>query len=80
MINIADLKDPDDPQGRTYREVNNDTKHSFDVMQLVEISNGCRLFVVKQVRDCDGTPLYWLGLRNYDVVIRNLSEDGMKAV
>jgi len=60
MINIADLKDPDDPQGRSYREVNNATDHEFKVGQLVEMASGARVFVAKQTRDCDGTPLYCL--------------------
>ena len=66
FVTIADLKDPNDPEGRTYREVNNATKHSFDVGQLVEIDHGVRLFVAKQTRDCDGTPLYCLTPRKND--------------
>ena len=58
--NIADLRDPRDQQGRSYREVNSETKHNIAVGQLVELSNGARLFVAKQTRDCDGTPLYSL--------------------
>ena len=60
IINIADLTDPDDPQGRSYREVNKEKIHKFKVGQLVELENGARMFVVKQTRDCDQTPLYSL--------------------
>lgn len=61
MINtIHDLKDPNDDQGRTYREVNNAKQHKFKVGQLVEFRHGARLFVYRQTRDCGGTPLYVL--------------------
>lgn len=60
MINISDFKDPNDQQGRTYREVNNAKKHKYKVGQLVELDNGVRLFVAMKTRDCDGTPLYCL--------------------
>jgi hypothetical protein len=60
FINIADLKDPDDHLGRSYREVNAEKKHLFPVGALVELESGARLFVVKQTRDCDQTPLYSL--------------------
>ncbi|MFW0776096.1 MAG: hypothetical protein ACN2B6_00050 [Rickettsiales bacterium] len=58
FFNVADLKDPSDPQRRSYREVNRDRKHRYAVGQLVELDNGCRLFIAKQTRDCDETPLY----------------------
>lgn len=61
FINVADLKDPNDPQGRSYREVNRDKQHQFKVGQLVELrESGVRLFVAKLTRDCDETPLYSL--------------------
>lgn len=59
--NIADLLDPDDPQGRTYREINNAQDHYFEVGKMVEVvDTGVRLFVAHLSRDCDGTPLYTL--------------------
>ena len=58
--NIADIKDSNDPQGRTYRQVNNATPHKYGIGVLVELDNGARLFTAKQTRDCDGTPLYSL--------------------
>jgi len=60
FINLADIKDPDDEFGRTYREINNSTEHNFKVGDLVELEDGARLFVVHLHRDCDGTPLYSL--------------------
>lgn len=66
FTNISDLKDPCDPLGRTYREVNSAKNHKFMVGQLVEIDHGVRLFIAKQSRDCDGTPLYCLTPRKGD--------------
>ena len=60
FINIADLKDPKDPKGSSYRQVNAEKDHKFKIGTLVELDNGCRLFVVKHTRDCDMTPLYSL--------------------
>lgn len=60
FINIADIVDPDDPQGRTYREQNIQKFHNIPMGALVEILSGARLFVVYRGRDCDQTPLYWL--------------------
>lgn len=67
FVNIADLKDPYDPEGRSYREVNNKRLHKLSVGDLVEVqikdheSDRIRLYVTKLTRDCDGTPLYSLG-------------------
>jgi hypothetical protein len=68
FVNIADCKDPDDPQGRSYREVNAEKQHSIPLGTLVEIDNGCRLFVVNHGRDCDQTPLYGLSADKDDIV------------
>jgi hypothetical protein len=70
---IYDAKDPDDPQGRTYRQVNAAKQHNIPLGALVEVvpspdkdysrdeyKNGIRLFVVHHARDCDMTPLYCL--------------------
>ncbi len=59
-IMIHDLKPLDDPQGRTYREINLDKVHLIPMGELVELPSGVRLFVVYHGRDCDGTPLYYL--------------------
>lgn len=60
FMNIADLKDPDDPEGRTYRQVNAAKQHAIPLRTLVERPDGVRLWVVKHTRDCDQTPLYSL--------------------
>lgn len=62
FINVADLKDPDDPQGMSYREINAEIIHNIPLGALVEIDNGARAFVVKHTRDCDRTPLYSLAI------------------
>ena len=87
FINVADLKDPNDPQGRSYREVNRDKRHKYAIGQLVEIENGCRLFVAKHTRDCDETPLYSLAvnLDYYDEIElmkwhHGYGEESIKAV
>ena len=68
-INVADLINPNDKQGRSYREINMADTHLFDTGELVEVYGGCRLFVVRHTRDCDGTPLYTLGYFSYDIAI-----------
>ena len=79
MNNVADLKDPNDPQGRTYREINNATSHNLTVDDLVELDDGVRLFVTRLTRDCDGTPLYCLG-RKGNTVIMGYTEDSLTLV
>lgn len=62
FVNIADLKDPDDPQGRSYREINTEKVHTIPIGTLVEMESGARAFVVRHTRDCDQTPLYSLAI------------------
>lgn len=72
FINVADLKDPNDPQGRSYREINAEKLHNIPIGALVEITDtGVRLFVVHQGRDCDQTPLYWLSADQDDTKENN---------
>jgi len=88
IINIADLKDPEDMQGRTYRQVNNARIHKFNIGNLVQIDGEVRLFIARLTRDCDGTPLYTLTheKRENDYPLNEIyfaygfSEDGMKRV
>ena len=62
IFNVADLTNPDDPQGRTYRQVNDEKPHLIPLGTLVEIESGERLRVMMHTRDCDQTPLYSLGV------------------
>lgn len=62
MINVADLKDPNDKQGRSWREINLSKKHNIELLSLVEIHGAARAYIVKHTRDCDGTPLYSLAI------------------
>lgn len=65
---IHDFVDPDDPQGRTYRQVNAAKVHNIPIGALVEYEHtGIRAFVVLQERDCDQTPHYYLSVKDTDV-------------
>jgi len=66
ITNVADLPDPDDAQGRSYRQVNAEKTHELAIGTLVELSCGARAWVVSLGRDCDQTPLYWLALDKDD--------------
>ena len=69
---VHNLIDPDDRQGRTYKEINLEKQHVIPLGTLVEVKwddwfgEGCcwkvhaRLWVIAHRRDCDGTPLYSL--------------------
>lgn len=63
VVFVADLVDPKDPAGRTYREVNAEQRHAIPLGALVEHESGFRLFVVHHGRDCDDEPLYWLATK-----------------
>jgi hypothetical protein len=69
FLNLADLIDPTDSEGRSYRQINAGKTHKIPMGALVELvadseypgpMDGARLFVVYRGRDCDQTPLYWL--------------------
>ncbi len=64
---IADLPDPTDPKGRTYREINSEKKHAIPMGSLVETPDGARAFVSEHTRDCDMTPLYSLQVSDGDL-------------
>jgi len=59
-MTVADLVNPDDEHGRTYRQIHEATDHQIALGALVELESGVRLFVVNHSRDCDQTPLYCL--------------------
>ena len=65
-FNVADLMDPSDHQGRTYRQVNAEKTHAIPIGALVELETGERLRVMMHTRDCDQTPLYSLGVTGDD--------------
>ena len=66
LVIVHDLIDPDDPQGRTYKEVNATKQHNIPIGALVELPTGARLFVVHHGRDCDMTPLYYMSYDRTD--------------
>ena len=77
MIVIHNLKDPHDPRGRSYKEVNLEKQHRIPIGALVELQGedgtedehyGVRLYVVAHLRDCDGTPLYAMSAYRTDTV------------
>jgi hypothetical protein len=81
FINIADLTDPEDYEGRTYREVNMLKPHKISIGSLVELESGARLFVSKLTRDCDGTPLYTLTVNDDSYFkINGCCEDHLKVI
>ncbi|HEX8248987.1 MAG TPA: hypothetical protein VF599_12490 [Pyrinomonadaceae bacterium] len=57
--------------GKTFKEEKLEINHSIPLGSLVEVNHqdeedddvGVRLYVVGHVRDCDGTPLYRLGMK-----------------
>jgi hypothetical protein len=67
IIILADTVDPNDPEGRTYRQRNAAKAHAFPVASLVEMENGVRLFVAQHTRDCDQSPLYSLATDQDDL-------------
>lgn len=64
FINVADLTDPNDPEGRSYRVVNNAKRHVYGVGDLVEV-RGESAFITELTRDCDGTPLYSISMSGF---------------
>jgi len=71
ILTLHNLVDPDDSQGRTYKEVNMAKEHSYPIGTLVELEDGVRLWVVFHTRDCDGTPLYELSIKKNDTKEEN---------
>ena len=64
MDNLIIFGDIVEKNGRTIRENNLTRKHKYSIGDLIELDDGERLFVLKNNgRDCDGSPLYKVGLR-----------------
>ena len=65
MKNVADIVEKN---GKTVRENNLSEKHKIPLGTLVEVDigqsshKGVRLYVCAHNRDCDGSPLYTLGI------------------
>ena len=82
--------------GNTFREDNFQKTHKIPVGSLVEIIKdeeygtdddpniGCRLRVILQTRDCDGTPLYSLGMFDPDredrIFLNGYGEESLKII
>jgi len=77
FTNIADLIDQSDPEKRTFRQINNSLSHRIPINALVELATGVRLRVIKQTRDCDGTPLYCLG-SDGEIYVTGYCEDSLR--
>lgn len=67
IIFVHDFTDPDDPQGRTYKQINASKQHNIPIGALVELDSGARLFVVHHGRDYDMTPLYYMSYDSTDI-------------
>lgn len=74
---VHNLTDPNDPAGRTHKQINMEKRHAYPVGTLVEMvetewtdgrHEGVRLYVVYLHRDCDGTPLYALSWNRHNTV------------
>lgn len=68
MTKIIVMHDIVEKNGKTAKENNLEKTHKIKIGALVELKSGARLFIVKHLRDCDGTPLYGLtaDLEEYD--------------
>ena len=64
IVMVYDLVDQE--TGKTIKQINLEKTHELPVGSLVELNSGSRLFVVKQTRDCDGSPLYSLSIDSLD--------------
>lgn len=75
LINVADLVDPNDKQGRSYRKINKATAHKLKVGDRVQVMGDMVLYITKLIRDCDETPLYAVGNRNAKTYEHGFSEE-----
>ena len=87
-VRFADIVEAN---GRTIRQNNLDIQHKLPIGALVEIRcsdvpewDGCRLYVAKHDRDCDGTPLYSLGQKGVTnpllMTCNGWSDDGLVVI
>ena len=87
FLTSFEFNDPDDPQGRTYKEINTTKLHNIPLGTLVECAeSGIRLFVGRHTKDCDGTPLYALTNTRPDdepanrFYLHGYAEESLKAI
>lgn len=91
VIHAAYFPDIVEKNGKTVRENNMVLCHRIPIGAMVEVDcrdvgewHGCRLFVVKHCRDCDGTPLYALGRKGEDnpllMTCNGWSEDSLRVI
>ncbi len=82
---LCDFVDPE--TGKTFREKNNELTHEISIGTLVDVIPwegaktalaGIRLRVTGHARDCDGTPLYSLGVDSE--LLRGYTEDALRVV
>jgi len=85
ILRISDLKNID--SGLTIKEDNLLKKHNIEIGQLVEVIkdneypskyDNIRLYVIGHHRDCDGTPLYAIGLKGAEMYDNNKYFRGAK--
>lgn len=80
------LRNVVEANGKTIKQNNMERTHGIPLGTLVETEEGLRLWVVLQGRDCDGTPLYWLGMRwgyereDWDQRLGGYPEDSLNVV
>jgi hypothetical protein len=71
-INFVPFGDIIEANGKTIRENNHQIPHMIPLGALVEVvaedseAYRMRAYVIAHTRDCDGTPLYWLGHRRQE--------------
>ena len=58
MIDCIVVHDLKEANGKSIKENNMAKKHTYEVGQLVELPDGCRLYIAQLTRDVDGTRLY----------------------
>lgn len=79
MIELVSIADIQEQNGKTVRQNNYARLHAIPIGVLVEIqiesddddyylqARGVRLYVILHTRDCDGSPMYSLGMRKDEI-------------
>jgi hypothetical protein len=85
-LNIQMVSDLVEENGRTIRENNLDRQHELPIGALVQVDNECtgsgsqwtrvvQGYIAVLGRDCDGTPLYYLTIREHDLLDAQIEHD-----